>query len=634
MLHVHSGACEIIMMTRNQNTLDLLTASADELNALGPNTEPEFLGIGETLHKLADICFSMTAEALKLTSQSGFRAEEESAQDESFIEETRTIFNDIGEQVQTTISSLKEGEHLLVDILEEVKKLNKPVQQLGGISKTFKVLGINIKIESSRDEKTKEGFKILAEEVANIATLVHDNCKYCNDKTAGVVRDIKTSMQSLNTSDKQSSDAGEQAINNILDALEEVGSKAESLALRIKERSSVMTQGIGEVVMAMQFHDISRQQLENVAQALIDSKEKVKIDSDGTLSAENERDTLEVYGILNIQAAHLNSIYEQILTAKRQIETGLQTTMEQSSIQAKDAGTLLEMDGNKSNQSVVSRLEEEIDNIVVVLNRSLQIVEHAAQVSQGVYDDVSGIGEFVHKLEDIAFDVKILAINAMVEAIRTGDAGRTLTILAQELSDLSRETRSEATLSIEMLQDIMEHTEKQVKFATNLNQNREAIDTKIEQAKTLTGIILSSMQEVSGLATKMGHDSRDLSSRINKLVPGIRFPTVMGDRIVRNWQTICDIIENIEEKYPQFTQQNPEVEKMMEKLSQKYVMDRERSIHAQVAGGDYADDTSSSGDFEMFGDDDGVDLFDDDSAQDADGAKKKAQEFDDNVELF
>ncbi len=631
------------MITKNSNTLRLLETCADELHSLGPDTEQEFLGIGENLHKLADTCFTMTAEALKLTALSSFRAEDESAQDVSFIEETRTIFNDVGNQVQTTINSLNEGEHLLVAILQEVQKLRKPVQDLVGIGKTFKVVGVNVKVESSRDEKTKEGFKILAEEVADISKLVHDNCKYCNDKTDGVVRDINASIHALKGSDNQYGGDGEQAIHNILDALEDVGSKAETLAFGIKERSTVMTQGIGEVVMAMQFHDISRQQLENVAKALLDSREKIKIDADGSLAGNNERDALEVYGILNIQAAHLNSIYEQILTAKQQIETGLRTTMEQSSIQAEDAGTLLEMDGSGSNKSVVNKLEEEIENIVISLNSALQVVKHAAEVSKGVYDDVSGIGEFVQKLEGIAFDVKILAINAMVEAIRTGDAGRTLTVLAQELSDLSKETRTGATESIGMLQDIMERTEKQVEFATDLNQNREAIDTMIEQAKTLTGTILSSMQEVSTLAQKMGRDSRDLSSRINKLVPGIRFPVIMGDRIGHNWEIICDVIEQIEEKYPQFTQKNPEVEKMMEKLSEKYVMDRERSIHAQVAGNAHVEEDSDSGDFEMFGDDDGfemfddddgVELFDDDPEEETEGEKKKEQEFDDNVELF
>jgi chromosome segregation ATPase len=222
----------------------------------------------------------------------------------------------------------------------------------------------------------------------------------------------------------------------------------------------------------------------------------------------------------------------------------------------------------------------------------------------------------------------------MVESHRTGAAGKTLTVLAQELSDLSKETRAGATESIKLLQNIMERTEEQVRFSTDLDQNREEIGTMIEKAKHTTWTILSSMQEVNALAQKMGRDSQNLSTRINKLVPGIRFPQIMGDRIERNWLRLCDMIDELEGQYPQFTQKNRDVEQMMEKLSQKYVMDRERSIHAQVAGGGDAQKNTDSDDFELFGDDDGFELFEDNPGEKTKDGKKTEQEFDDNVELF
>ena len=221
----------------------------------------------------------------------------------------------------------------------------------------------------------------------------------------------------------------------------------------------------------------------------------------------------------------------------------------------------------------------------------------------------------------------------MVEAIRTGESGKTLIVLAQELSNLSKETRSRATDSIELLQQIMERTQRQVEFSTELDQSRSVIDEMIEEAKALTVTILSSMQEVNTLAKKMGSDSQQLSSNINSLIPGIRFPTLMGDRIEKNWLIICQIIERIEEAHPQFTEKNQAVEKMLEELSEKYVMDRERSIHAQVTGRSAVEDMSEADDIELFdNDDDGIELFDDEPA--AEPGAQKNDEFDDNIELF
>jgi hypothetical protein len=68
-------------------------------------------------------------------------------------------------------------------------------------------------------------------------------------------------------------------------------------------------------------------------------------------------------------------------------------------------------------------------------------------------------------------------------------------------------------------------------------------------------------------------------------------------------------------------------------MAQQYVMERERSIHAQVAGGDV--DSTDSGSIDLF-EDDGFELFDDDPAEDMNntGENSKQEDFGDNVELF
>ncbi len=610
------------------NKIDQLNSCVKELNSLGPDTETEFLSIGEMLNNLSDTCFGMTDAALQLVDLANFNDEENAAENQSFTNETRAIFKDVALHVEDSVQTLNEGGGLLRELSERIGKLRSPIQTLYSIGKTFRVLGISIKIESSRNESSSQGFKLLAEEVADISLAVQENCRFCIEKANIVERDITSSHQELSNTNKNYDNNADQSIFNILGALEDVGNKSEMLAAGIQERSGEMVQGIGDVVMAMQFHDITRQQLENVAKALDELGDKVK-----SLSLENkesvmEQDVLELYTVLSIQAAHLNSIYEQIFQARKQIETGLGKTMDQAKIQAGDARTLLDMEGQAGNKSVVAELEKEINNIASSLEKSLGVIQHAAEVSKNVYDNVSEIGDFVSKIEKIAFDVKILAINAMVEATKTGETGRTLIVLAKELSILSQETRGGAAKSIEMLQSIMEGTEKQLEFSSTIDQNRSEVDTMIKRARSLSGIILSAIQEINRLAQKMDSDSRKLASSIVKLIPGIQFPRVMGDRIDRNWQVLCDIINHIEDEFPQFLEKNEKVEQMLKSLSEQYVMDRERSIHAQVAGGQIADESGS--DDEIFGSDD-IELFSNEASGEA---QENDNQLGDNIELF
>jgi hypothetical protein len=612
--------------------LDGIIACAKDLNALGADTEPEFLGIGRVLNTLATICFGMTDSAVKLSRLAKFSADDKDADSDSFIEENAKIFDAVVGHVKTTITSLGDCEHLLVELLAQMKRLQEPINKLQGTSKTFRVLGVGIKVESSRTREGMQGFALLAEEVAEIAKLVQTNCKFCIEKATLVEHGISTSRKVLSSSENSYDDSGERAIYNILQALEDIGRRSDRLAAGIEERSNSMVQGISDVVMAMQFHDITRQQLENVSSALTEVTTKIEEVHASENKEQSEEIVLEIYSILSIQAAHLNSIYEQVQNARKQIETGLGKTMEQARIQAKDARALLGMESRSGNQSIVADLEKEIDNVVISLNKSLNVVTQAAEVSREVYDNVAQIGSFINKIEGIAFDVKILAINAMVEALKTDVAGNTLTVLAKELSALSRETRDGAADSIGVLQSIIEGTEKQLEYATNLDQSSEVVDEMIDRAKEFTGTILSSLQEVGTIGHKMDGASRDLSSKITRLIPGIKFPLIMGDRIDRNWQNICRAINQIEDAYPQFQERSFEVKQMVEKVAQQYVMERERSIHAQVAGQGSID--AESGEVELF-QDDGLELFEDNIPED----KKKSggeikEEFGDNVELF
>ncbi len=607
--------------------LEKITDCAKGLNALGPDTESEFLNIGKVLNTLATICYGMTDNAVKLSTVANFQADQGDSAEGSFLDENTKIFDAVADHVKATLTSLSGGEHLLVELLVQMKKLREPIRKLHSIGKTFRVLGVGIKVESSRSREGMHGFTLLAGEVVDIARLVQDNCRYCIDKADLVENGIAVSQRVLRSGDTSCDDSGAKAIYNILQSLEDIGHRSDQLAAGIQERSTAMVQGISDVVMAMQFHDITRQQLENVSSALLEATEKAQRLTAGETPEASEQIVLEIYSILSIQAAHLNSIYEQVISARKQIETGLGQTMKQALIQAKDAKTLLEMDSRSENKSVVASLEKEIDNVVSSLNKALQVVNTAAQVSRDVYDNVLEIGSFVSKIEEIAFDVKILAINAMVEAIKTEAAGNTLIVLAKELSSLSQETRGGATESIEMLQMIMEGTEKQLEFSVSLDQNSVVVDELIEKAKGFTSTILSSLQEVSVIGHEMDSSSRDLSSRITQLIPGIRFPQIMGDRIDKNWQTICDTIDKIEENYPQFVEGNSEVKKMLEEMAQQYVMDRERAIHAQVTGGTAA--AAQTGEIDLF-EDDGFELFTDESPAEA----KEKENYGDNVELF
>lgn len=613
---------------------DEITGCIKDLNSLGPDTESEFLFIGNALNTLATICYTMTDNAVKLSALSNFNREQEVSVQDSFVEENTQIFDAVTHHVKTTLTTLSKGEHLLSELYSQVISLHEPIQKLQSISKTFRVLGVAFKVESSKSHTDMKGFALLADEVAEIAVSVHDNCRYCIDKTNLVEIGIATSQKFLNDVSQSYDESGDQAICKILQTLDGIGSKSDQLAAVIQERSTAMVCGISDVVMAMQFHDITRQQLENVASALGETLNKAQLILSQGTTTESEQIVLEIYSILSIQVAHLNSIYEQVYSARKSIEDGLVKVMAQAKIQATDARILLELEGQEGTSSVVDDLGKEIEKIVESLNKTLEAVKGAADVSRQVNSNVSEISVFVNEIDSISFDVKILAINAMVAAIKTDTVASTLIILAKELSNLSQETRDNTTCSTSILEGIILGTEKQLEFCDNLDQSNFVVDELIGRAKNFTKDILLKMQQISNIGEAMDVSSNNLANRVLALVSGMKFPKILGDRIDKNWQIICRILGQIEEAYPQFLEKGSEVTQMLEKLAEQYVMERERSIHAQVAGS--AGNAASFEDsIDMF-EDSGFELFDDEpvsTQEDALGRVKK-EDFGDNIELF
>ena len=90
--------------------LDKIAACAKDLNALGPDTEPEFLNIGKVLNTLATICYGMTDNAVRLSTVANFSADENGSGKDSFVEENSKIFEAVTSHVKTTLTSLGEGD--------------------------------------------------------------------------------------------------------------------------------------------------------------------------------------------------------------------------------------------------------------------------------------------------------------------------------------------------------------------------------------------------------------------------------------------------------------------------------------------------------------------------------------------
>lgn len=142
------------------------------------------------------------------------------------------------------------------------------------------------------------------------------------------------------------------------------------------------------------------------------------------------------------QTTHLLNVLEQELEEFKESQKSISDNSEKT---YRAANKLLNTsrqgeDLNKKSQSTIQSLVEQMNNTVEVMQSLLELVQRSVDACQ--------------KIESITFETKMLAFNASVEAARAGENGKGFSIVAQEVSNLSRRTAVEVKSILSLMEEV------------------------------------------------------------------------------------------------------------------------------------------------------------------------------------
>ncbi len=267
-----------------------------------------------------------------------------------------------------------------------------------------------------------------------------------------------------------------------------------------------------------------------------------RTDEIGALQASMQRMTLNLHGLVSqlkdgvVQVAsaaeELSAITEQTSTGVQlqkvetdQIATAMQEMTATTHEVARNAGQAAASAQGASRQAVQG--DQAVGKAVEQIELLAQEMASAKSVMATLRGHADNIGSVLDVIKSVSEQTNLLALNAAIEAARAGEAGRGFAVVADEVRNLAKRTRTSTDEIIELI--------------AGLNQSTGHMAAVLEQNVQLTGNSVELSREVGQMLKQIAHSIKDIESMNDQIACAAEQQSAAGEQISRSVTNVRDI---------------------------------------------------------------------------------------------
>ncbi|GFM38392.1 methyl-accepting chemotaxis protein [Desulfovibrio psychrotolerans] len=576
------------------SSLTAMLTVRSRLGRIIASREDDFLALGADLHALSD--------RVELLAQKGGE----------LIETTSgaILHNSIAQLADKMVAmrslcATGDGSDLaeISKVRAALAELVRLLESYGRIVRTLQMLGISTRIESARLGTDGKGFTTLADDVEKLGLKIVEYSASIRgfaerlEQLSLVAHDRITTMQSMQT------ECSVTLFDRVQGNLERLRAHSEKTVAASRELSAIVQavhDHTGEIVSSVQFHDIVRQQVEHVEEALDESARFVKAER----GRHPEQDVAQWLSAVNtVQASQLDNARQSFSRAVQGLRTGL------NALGGQVDGVhhvLASVSTGETGESPLATIGGTVREIAERFGELARQGESMGNVMMDVANTVSDMTAYLDKIEEVGAEIELIALNASIKAAHTGDMGKALGVLATSIQRLSQDA-AEQTSGIAANLTAVDASAMLLRehAATYLDTSRaEAVVTELSGLMTE----LRSVQgRADGLIETVDREASDLSHETASLAQSIRVDEDVCAALAEAQESLEHLVSGL----PQQTG-SVVLPPALQALLDRYTMESERHIHRTLLGrGGHGTSAHAGDDVELFDDSlgDNVELF-------------------------
>jgi methyl-accepting chemotaxis protein len=319
-----------------------------------------------------------------------------------------------------------------------------------------------------------------------------------------------------------------------------------------------LCEGIDRLVGNIQFHDITRQQIEHVIQALAQI---------------NPSDPAQARAVLAVQGPQLRNSAQVFASAVTAIETNLEKIAHRLASMAENSGTLLGGSEDDHN-SFFLRMEESFTTILQAMTACSEAQEEIETTPARMAGLIGEMTRAIDEIRVLESRIQRTAINASIRAVHIGATGAPLAVIAEEMERLVATSSSNTEDAAQALEAIARSADTLSGSGDLSRTSRDATEqmrTAILEMQSAAEISYTRVSEISSLGARLSDDIATLRSSF----AGASAFSAAIDRA-------CADLDAILAALPAGEASGAEE---LADLASRYTMQIERDIHQQITKG-------------------------------------------------